>query len=150
MNGAPAFLVDTNVLIYAYDAADPAKRQRALDVLAALTTGRGALSVQVLGEFYTNVTYKPQVPLTAAEARDSSIRYCLSWPILALTERTFLDALVGVFMYQLSYWDALIWATARENDIPNVVTEDQEHARLIGEVRYLNPFSPAFEMSLLT
>jgi predicted nucleic acid-binding protein len=53
-------------------------------------------------------------------------------------------------MYQLSYWDALIWATARENDIPNVVTEDQEHARLIGEVRYLNPFSPAFEMSLLT
>jgi predicted nucleic acid-binding protein len=63
----------------------------------------GALSVQVLGEFYTNVTRKPAIPLTPEQARDTSIRLCRSWPVVDLDIRTFLDALQGVSAHGLSY-----------------------------------------------
>jgi predicted nucleic acid-binding protein len=73
------YLVDTNVLLYAYDARYPAKRRRAIELMAVLAAaGTGVLSVQVLSEFYVNVTRKPSIPLTPEQARDSSIRLCRS------------------------------------------------------------------------
>jgi hypothetical protein len=53
------FFVDSNVLIYRYDAAAPAKQSRAnlwMDYL--WHSRRGRLSIQVLQEFYVNVTQK--------------------------------------------------------------------------------------------
>jgi predicted nucleic acid-binding protein len=151
MDGDLAYLVDTNVLLYAYDAADPVKRRRAIEVLVTLAvSGQGALSVQVLGEFFTNVTRKPAVPLTSEQARDTSIRLCRSWQVLDLTVRTYLDAIDGVARYRFSYWDALIWATAKQNGVANIVTEDQEHGRLFDNVRYLDPFSPSFDMTMIS
>ena len=45
-------LLDTNVLVYAYDPAEPGKQARALDVLDRLVrAGAGAVSAQVLAEF---------------------------------------------------------------------------------------------------
>jgi hypothetical protein len=35
-NGSSAFLVDTNVLVYAYDPSDEDKRERAIEVLQSL------------------------------------------------------------------------------------------------------------------
>jgi predicted nucleic acid-binding protein len=62
--------VDTNVLIYAHDVDAKAKRERAKNVLLELWTHRtGALSTQVLQEFYVNVTRKIAKPLSKAEAR---------------------------------------------------------------------------------
>ena len=149
-SGAPVYLVDTNVLIYAYDASDSEKQRRAVDVLKTLRSQRlGALSVQVLGEFYTNVTRKPAQPLTPEEARETSIRLCLSWPVLDLTEAAFLDAVRGVAEHRLSFWDALIWGTARQNRLRYVVTEDQQHGRRVEDVRYLNPFEPSFDLAML-
>jgi predicted nucleic acid-binding protein len=40
----------------------------------------------------------------------------------------------------LSFWDALIWAAAKENGIPVVYTEDFQHGRDIEGVRIINPF----------
>ena len=145
-----AYLIDTNILIYAYDARDAFKQQRAVEVMRTLQAARlGALSVQVLGEFYVNVTRKPLVPLTIEQARLSSVRLCRSWPVLDVTARAYLDALLGVSLYQLSFWDALVWATARDAEIGNIVTEDQEHLRLVGDVRYYNPFDRQFDLSML-
>ena len=144
------FLVDTNVLVYSYDAADPSKRRRAIDTLRRLySSARGCLSVQVLSEFYTNVTRKPLMPLTTQQARDSSIRYVRSWHVLDLTDRIFLDAVQAVQAHQLSYRDALIWATASQHGVRNIITEDKEDGRLVGLIRYLNPFEPGFDLSRL-
>jgi predicted nucleic acid-binding protein len=144
------FLVDTNVLIYAYDGASPQKRQRAIDVLGRLRgSDRGCLSVQVMSEFYTNVTRKPLFPLTSDQARDSSIRYVRSWYILDLTDRTFLDAVQAVQVHHMSYWDALIWATASQHGVANILTEDQQDGRLIGPIRYHDPFAVDFDLSRL-
>jgi predicted nucleic acid-binding protein len=145
-----AYLIDTNILIYAYDARDAFKQRRAVDVMRTLQASKlGALSVQVLGEFYVNVTRKPLFPLTVEEARLSSVRLCRSWPVLDVTAHAYLDALQGVSLFKLSFWDALVWATARNGGIGSIVTEDQEHLRLVGDVRYYNPFDQRFDLSML-
>ena len=47
------YLVDTNVLVYAYDRTEPAKQARALALLRQIPfSGEGAISTQVLVEFY--------------------------------------------------------------------------------------------------
>ena len=68
MNGKT--FVDTNVLIYAHDADAPAKHQIANAVLRELWSERtGVLSLQVLQEFYVNVTRKIATPISKESAR---------------------------------------------------------------------------------
>ena len=51
--------VDTNVLIYAHDVSAGQKHSGAQDLLRKLwQSGDGCLSIQVLQEFYVNVTQK--------------------------------------------------------------------------------------------
>ena len=149
--GGSAYLIDTNILIYAYDTAEPAKRTRAWEVLRHVRRERtGVLSVQILNEFYSNVTRKLLYPLTVEQARVTAVRFCRSWQILDLTDRTFLDAAGAVSQYQMSFWDALIWGTANQHEVPYVITEDQEHGRLIGPICYLNPYHPNFDLAQLS
>jgi len=64
-------LLDTNILVYAYDRSEPQKQQQAVDILDALVSRQaGAISTQVLGEFFNTVTRKLPAPLTVAEALD--------------------------------------------------------------------------------
>ena len=51
------WFVDTNVLVYAFDDGEPAKRDRARELLAKPGAPL-ALSAQVIGEFYVVVTRK--------------------------------------------------------------------------------------------
>lgn len=51
------FLVDTNILVYAYDRTEYTKQGRSRQILDWLyRKGLGALSTQVLGEFFSAVT----------------------------------------------------------------------------------------------
>ena len=62
--------VDTNVLIYAHDADARRKHEIARGILQELWSQRtGALSPQVLQEFYVNVTRKITSPLSKPSAR---------------------------------------------------------------------------------
>jgi predicted nucleic acid-binding protein len=46
--------------------------------------------------------------------------------------------------YQLAYWDAQIWATAKLNQIPTILSEDFQHKRRIEGVEFRNPFRGDF------
>ncbi|MDR7551052.1 MAG: PIN domain-containing protein [Armatimonadota bacterium] len=149
-NGSSAFLVDTNVLVYAYDPSDGAKRERAIAVLERLAARQlGALSPQILGEFFVTVTRKIPSPLNFAEAERSLTNYVRSWPVFDLTAALALEAVRGVQRHRLSYWDALIWATAKFNGVPNVLSEDFTSGSVIEAVRFLNPFLPQFDLAVL-
>ena len=77
--GARAFLVDTNVLVYAYDHADATKQARAIAVVDQLASRQcGALSAQVLSEFLVTATRKIEPPLTLEEAERSVTHYMRS------------------------------------------------------------------------
>lgn len=67
------------------------------------------------------------------------------WRSCELTGWTVLEAVAGVRRHRLSYWDALVWATAKMNEIPVVLSEDFENGRIIEGVRFLDPFRAEFD-----
>jgi predicted nucleic acid-binding protein len=149
-SGSSAFLVDTNVLVYAYDPNDPAKQARAIDVLARLAdAGNGVLTVQVLGEFFVTVTRKITPPMTTSEAERSVANYARSRSVLSLTSERVVEATRGVRKHGFSYWDGLIWATARHHGIASILSEDFHHGSRVEGVRFQNPLANAFDLRVL-
>lgn len=151
MTNAPStFLVDTNVLVYAWDVSDPGKQSTAERLLVEFSeTNRAVLSVQVLGEYFHTVTRKMPQPMPSEEAIERVEDFLESMPVRPLTVETVIEAMKAVGLYQMSYWDALIWATAKLNDIATVLTEDIQSSGTIEGVRFVNPFDPSFDFALL-
>jgi predicted nucleic acid-binding protein len=143
----PPILIDTNVLLYLYDHNQPAKQQRARDVLDRLELGgSGRLSVQCLAEFFSVATRKLSPTLTPAQALHQIGLFARVWPVYDLTSMVVLEAGRGVRDHQFSYYDAQIWATARLNQVPIVFSEDFSVGSVTEGVRFVNPFSPDFEI----
>ncbi len=142
-----AILIDTNVLVYAHDAAEPAKHEQAIQVLDHLAvTGSGRLSVQCLAEFFGVVTRGVSPRLTALEASQQVERLVRAWPTHPLTPLIVLEATRGVREYRLAHWDAQLWATARLNQIPVIFSEDFNVGSTLEGVRFVSPFAPDFEV----
>jgi len=138
-------LVDTNVLAYAYDRSEPEKQERALEVLDSLVMREtGVISTQVLAEFFVAVTRKIAAPLSVPETYERVENYLRSWTVLDLTGMIVLEAARGVREYQFNFWDAQIWATARLNQIPIVLSEDFNTDQVTEGVLFVNPFAPDF------
>jgi predicted nucleic acid-binding protein len=143
-------LVDTNVLVYAFDPRDLRKQQQATATIERLLAGeRAAVSVQCLTEFFRAVRWRLPQPLGPDAALTEVFRLSLACRVLDMTPQVVLEACRASNEYQMSIWDALIWAAAKLNQIPYVLSEDNEHERVIESVRYLNPFHPTFNLSLL-
>jgi len=142
-----AILIDTNVLIYPYDAGEPEKASRATAVLEGLyAAGKGALSAQVLSEFFAAVTRPRRSLLTIEEAARQLDALTRAWPVFELTAMIVNEAARGVRQHGLSFWDAQIWASARLNQAPAVFTEDFQDGRSVEGVRFVNPFHPSFSL----
>ena len=142
-----SILVDTNVLVYAYDRATPDKQRVAITVADALARRRiGVVSTQVLSEFFVAATRKIAQPLSVAEARRRIDVYLQTWTVLDMTGMIVLEAARGVETYQLSFWDAQIWAAARLNQIALVFSEDFNVGATIEGVHFINPFAAAFRL----
>lgn len=143
------YLIDTNILVYAYDPQAGQKQARALEILDRLVeTGSGALSTQVLSEFYVVVTRKLSPPFSATEAAKSTEYYLENWIVLGITPQIVSEALRGIQRYQMSYWDALIWATARVNGVSAILTEDMNTGSTFDGVQIINPLSGDAELNV--
>jgi predicted nucleic acid-binding protein len=143
---ADEILVDTNVLVYAYDRAEARKQKQALETLRRLAVGgRGRLSAQILGEFFRAVTQKIPSPLSPGDAHGQIATLIRAFPALPITPLIVLEAARGVRDHRLNYWDAQVWATARLNQIPLVLSEDFKDGLVLDGVRFVNPFARAFD-----
>lgn len=140
MNPVPISFLDTNVLVYAYDRADPRKHAAALALLAAGDPDEFVISSQVLGEFFTVVTRKLATPLAFPEAV-SAVRALANLTVLPVDASLVGEALDLLGQNQLSYWDGLIIAAAGRAGCARVLTEDLRSGSTIGGVRIENPFA---------
>jgi predicted nucleic acid-binding protein len=148
-NEANVFFVDTNIVVYAYDARDEAKQARAAQVIEALTaSGRGMISLQVLKEFCNAIVRKKF--LEPAEADEVVRRYVESWPVKDVGHVEIRRAIPVAVARQMRYYDALILVTARDHGASFILTEDEQSAPVIEGVRYLNPFAPDFDLAQLS
>jgi predicted nucleic acid-binding protein len=134
--------VDANILVYAWDRNEPEKQPKAVSLLSALTDlEAGVLSTQVLGEFFRVSTTRLKFPITPAEALETLESYARSWQVFPVTPQVVLAAARGVAAYQLSYWDAQIWAAARLNGVTLVLSEDFQDGQRIAGLTISNPFA---------
>ncbi len=94
------YLVDTNILIYAYDRSEPVKQAKALEVLDTLAGNGGYLSPQILAEFFSVATKKIAAPLSIEQGYASLGNYIQFWDIVDLTSAIVLEAARGVKDHQ--------------------------------------------------
>ena len=143
-------LLDTNVLVYIVDPEDPKKQSRAEEVMNALRANQnGRLSVQNLAEFFYTTTRKLKPPLSPSQAMEQIDRFQTLWPVFSLTTLIVTEAARAVRDYQLAYYDAQIWATARLNGVAIVLSEDFQTGRTLEGVRFINPFADDFRLETL-
>jgi predicted nucleic acid-binding protein len=142
-----AALIDTNVLVYSYDTDEPLKRGQAQGIVSRLAhTGRVALTTQVLGEHHWVIRRRFATRFTAEEAAEQTTALSRTFPVYDTTLKVVLEALRGTVRYQMPYYDAQIWAVARVNKIPLVLSEDFSDGAVIEGVRFANPFADGFDL----
>ncbi|MBM3341914.1 MAG: PIN domain-containing protein [Betaproteobacteria bacterium] len=130
--------LDTNILVYSVDLDAGARHDRAIELFELLTPDNCVLSLQSLSEFYAAVTRKKLMPMADAMAQIDDWQQL--FPVVAAKGATLTRALAGVKRYQLSFWDALLWATVREARVDTLLSEDFQHEQLLEGVQIINPF----------
>lgn len=139
MYGNKLFL-DTNILVYAYDASAGIKHQKASELLIQCwNAGTGVLSTQVLQEFFVTVTQKIPYPLEFDTAKNI-ISDLLKWEILSVNGECILDGIEIQRKYKFSFWDSMIIGAALKAGCDTILSEDLSHRQTISGIRILNPF----------
>ena len=132
--------VDTNVLLYTFDDAHPAKRDRAQAWMASCWKRRcGRVSSQVMHEFYSNARKRFASAISAGDARVEVRRY-QQWKPWAVDQATVETAWAVESRYRVNYWDALMVAAAQHQGCELLLTEDLQHDQRIDGLRIVNPF----------
>jgi predicted nucleic acid-binding protein len=139
---------DTNVFGYAIDATAGRRHVTALDLVErALGSGEAVLILQTLAEFYTMATRKLETSPDDACSFLAGLRAVL--PVYAATDPDLDKAMEGARRHGLSFWDAMLWATADRIGVKYLLTEDFQDRRVLGGVTFVDPFQGENE-ALLT
>ena len=137
-------LIDSNILIYAFDKDEEEKNLVARRILEKIFDGKVNifLSTQNLSEFYYNVTKKIKKPLEIIEAKEiiSGLISLSNIKIIKINEENILQAIEISSEYNLSYWDALIASVMKESHIYSIITENDKDFKKIPWLRVTNPF----------
>lgn len=139
-----AALVDTNVLVYRYDWRFPEKQAIATKLLR-LGIAENSVRVphQAVVEFVSAATRPLQnhAPLlSVADARREAEEFLSQFQVIFPNESVVRMALRGAAAYQLSWFDAHLWAYAECFGLGELLSEDFQHNRMYGTVRVVNPF----------
>ena len=133
--------LDTNILVYAYDGADPAKQEHARQIIRnGIAEETAVLSAQVLGEFFTVVTSRIPVPLTAEEA-EGVLDILSVLPVVEIDLRLVRRATRIHRLYGINYWDSLIVAAAQRAGCTQILTEDLNTGQSYQDILAVNPFN---------
>ncbi len=116
------------------------KQQIATNLLQELwRSRRGRLSLQVLQEFYVNVTRKTPKPMARDLARDIVNTY-RAWDPFRPEIDDLLAASQTEERFQVSFWDALIVRAAQRTHAATSMSEDLNAGQRFDSVVVENPF----------
>jgi predicted nucleic acid-binding protein len=132
--------LDTNVLVYLFDADAPAKQQRAQALLSSSELQEKIiLSTQVLQEFYVSVTRRLAHPLDPDTAL-KAVQDLVAFPIVQIDTPLILLAIQRSSKAKVSFWDALILEAALMSGTTLLYSEDFQDGAVFGKLRIANPF----------
>jgi predicted nucleic acid-binding protein len=133
--------VDTNILIYAHDVSNPAKQQRAIQLIDQLwDERRGVVSTQVLQELAANVRRSMRNRLSMAQAT-RLVESFLAWEVVINQPKAVLRAMEIEERFQISFWDAMIVQAAQSAGCEILYSEDLSHGQEYDGVLVVNPFA---------
>ncbi|MBV8051411.1 MAG: PIN domain-containing protein [Acidobacteriaceae bacterium] len=130
---------DTNVLVYADDAASAPKQKRAIELFSEhLRQGTAVLSLQVLQEYFVAATRKFGVPADVAQRK---VEIFSNAKVVRFDPPDVIAAIELHRLTQISFWDALIVHAARISGSSILFSEDFSGGAMLAGVRIVNPFS---------
>jgi predicted nucleic acid-binding protein len=145
------FTLDTNVLVYAIDTNAGDRHTIALDIVGRARGRDCVLTLQSLAELFRVLTGQ-RLNVPAATAADIVQQWRDTMPVVAADEDCLTDAIDAVTHHSWSFWDAMIWATAKKHGCRLLVSEDCQPGRTLGAVTMINPFiggkNPQLEAAL--
>ncbi len=136
------YFLDTNIIVYSFDAMAPAKADMARALIGkSLRERDGTISWQVVQEFCNLALRKFASPMTPQECdlymRKALFPLCTVWP----SESLYLEALELVGETGYSHYDCLILAAALESGASRLLTEDFQNGRKVRSLAIVNPFA---------
>ncbi len=130
--------LDTNILVYSLDKDAGDKHLKAIGVIEYAINADCILTLQSLSEFYAVVTRKQG--LSSKDALVQIQDWQTLFPIVSAEPATLQRAIIALQEHQLSFWDAMLWSTARDAGVNIILTEDFNTGGTIGGIRFDNPF----------
>ena len=131
-------LLDTNVLIYADAADEPAKQRQAVSLISELRrTGDAVLSTQVLQEYMNVALRKLRLPPALIRER---LAFYRRFDLVVTSPELIAAALDLHVLRGISFYDALVVQAAVAGGCQRVLSEDLQHGATLGGVRIVNPF----------
>ncbi|MFW6212428.1 MAG: PIN domain-containing protein [Spirochaetota bacterium] len=130
--------IDTNVIVYANDSANPDKQERAIECVSShMRDGTGVLSTQVLMEYtavaVSKLGQKREVVTAQLDLLDRL-------EVVQVNGALIRRALELLPRFSLSFWDAVILSAAITARCPVLLTEDLSHGQTLAGVEVRNPF----------
>ncbi len=134
-------LIDSNILVYAYDKSEPKKHSKAKEVLKNSWIKKNAvLSMQNLAEFHSVITKKAKKPVSLDKSKQIILDLTGGFEILKYSESTIVNAINNQAIYKMPFWDALIVSTMEENSIDSIITENTKDFKRVKWLKVINPF----------
>lgn len=130
--------LDTNILIYAIDRDAKDKHERAISIVDQAIHLDCVLTLQALCELYAAATRKKYA--NHGEIFSFIKELMVVFPVIASSATTLSVALKAMEGHSLSFWDSLLWATAKENSCSLIISEDFQDNFTLGGVKIKNPF----------
>ncbi|MBW8876120.1 MAG: PIN domain-containing protein [Acidobacteria bacterium] len=131
--------LDANILFYTVDADAGERQEKARAIVRQGALNHDCfLSLQTLCEFFAATTRKGK--LTAVQAAAQLEDWQALFPVIAATTTSLRLAVRAVEQHNLSFWDALQWAVAKQAGATLLLSEDLQHGRDLEGVRFRNPF----------
>lgn len=132
------FSLDTNILIYAVDRSAGNRHEAADKLMRDAADKDCVLTLQSLGEFFHAATRKGLADV------EETMAYIKVWQdvysVVAADSSSLNNALESVRDHQLSFWDAMLWATVKQADCAFIISESMQNGRRLDGVEIINPF----------
>lgn len=134
------FTLDTNILVYAVDR-NAGERHRIAVGIARRARGRDCvLTLQSLAELFRALTGS-KLGVNPVRAAEIVQQWRDALPVVAADADCLSEAMDAVIHHGWSFWDAMIWATAKRHGCRLLISEDSQAGRVLGGVTIVNPFA---------
>ena len=134
------FLIDTNILVYAYEKEKDIKNKKAKELINKCWQNKINLIIsnQNLAEFAFVATRKAKLDHTQIKVIINDIINFNGFKKINYSSNTILSALNISNEFQISFWDSLLIATMKENNIFSLYTENVKDFK-IPWLKVINP-----------